>query len=83
MTRSVAEALTRIWNADIALADRAKDNIRLHDLATIEARVRAYLPVGVLTACRAARRRSVLSGARFQARFLKSQESLPGSMMSQ
>ena len=49
MTRSIALALTRVWDADLALADRAGDNARLQDLASIEARVRANLPQGVLT----------------------------------
>src|SRR3954452_15443735 len=49
MTRSVAWTLTRVWNADFALADRAHDRPRLQDLATINARVRANLPAGVLT----------------------------------
>ncbi len=49
MTRSVAWTLARVWNADVALADRTEDSARLRDLATIEARVRANLPVGVLT----------------------------------
>src|SRR5207249_999154 len=49
MTRSVAWTLTRVWNADFALADRANDSPRLRDLATIDARVRANLPAGVLT----------------------------------
>ena len=49
MTRSVAWTLTRVWNADFALADRAHESARLRDLTTIEARVRASLPAGVLT----------------------------------
>jgi hypothetical protein len=49
MTRSVAWTLTRVWNADVALADRARDSARLRDLATIETRVRANLSLGVLT----------------------------------
>ena len=48
MTRSVAWTLTRLWNADFALADRAHEGARLRDLMTIEARVRASLPAGVL-----------------------------------
>jgi hypothetical protein len=47
MTRSVAWTLTRIWNADVALA--GAERARLRDLAMIEARVRANLPTGVLT----------------------------------
>jgi len=50
MTRSVAWTLTRLWNADFALADRAHESARLQDLAAIETRVRASLPVGVLGA---------------------------------
>jgi hypothetical protein len=49
MTRSIARTLTRVWNADLSLANRAGDIARLADLATIEARVRANLPIGVLT----------------------------------
>jgi RecB family exonuclease len=49
MTRSVAWTLARVWNADLALADRASEGPRLQDLATLEARVRANLPAGVLT----------------------------------
>ena len=49
MTRSVAWTLTRLWNADFALADRAHESARLQDLVTIEARVRASLPAGVLS----------------------------------
>jgi len=49
MTRSVAWTLARVWNADVALADRAEESARLRDLTTIEARVRANLPIGVLT----------------------------------
>jgi hypothetical protein len=49
MTRSVAWTLTRVWNADFALADRAYDIARLQDLATLEARARANLPAGILT----------------------------------
>lgn len=49
MTRSVAWTLTRLWNADFALADRAHERARLQDLMTIEARVRASLPAGVLS----------------------------------
>jgi len=48
-TRSVASTLTRIWNADFALVDRAHESARLRDLATIEKRVRANLPRSVLT----------------------------------
>jgi RecB family exonuclease len=49
MTRSVAWTLTRLWNADFALADRAHESARLQDLMMIEARVRASLPAGVLS----------------------------------
>jgi hypothetical protein len=53
MTRSVAWALTRVWNADFPLADHAHDSPRLQDLATIDAWIAANLPAGVLT-CRPA-----------------------------
>ena len=49
MTRSVAWTLTRLWNADFALADCAHESARLQDLTTIEARLRATLPAGVLS----------------------------------
>ena len=49
MTRSMAWTLTRLWNADFALADRAHESARLRDLMAIEARVRASLPAGVLS----------------------------------
>lgn len=49
MTRSVAWTLTRLWNADFALADRAHESVRFQDLLTIETRVRASLPAGVLS----------------------------------
>lgn len=49
MTRSVAWTLTRLWNADFALADHAHESARLQDLMTIEARVRESLPAGVLS----------------------------------
>src|ERR1700722_15987940 len=49
MTRSMAWTLTRLWNADFALADRAHESARLRDLMAVEARVRASLPVGVLS----------------------------------
>src|SRR3984893_9555708 len=49
MMRSVAWTLTRVWNADFGLANRAHDGARLEDLTMIEARVRANLPAGVLT----------------------------------
>jgi hypothetical protein len=49
MTRSVAWTLTRVWNADFGLANRAHHGARLEDLTMIEARVRANLPAGVLT----------------------------------
>jgi hypothetical protein len=49
MTRSVAWTLTRVWSADFSLVDRAHGGTRLQDLVTIEARVRANLPAGVLT----------------------------------
>jgi hypothetical protein len=43
-TRSMAWTLTRLWNADFALADRAHESARLRDLMAIEARVRAAGP---------------------------------------
>lgn len=49
MTRSAAQTLTRLWNADFSLADRASESTRLQDLAMIEARVQDNLPAGVLT----------------------------------
>jgi hypothetical protein len=49
MTRSVAWTLSRVWNADFALTDRACGGAQLRDLATIEARVCVTLPAGVLT----------------------------------
>jgi hypothetical protein len=49
MTRSVAWTLTRLWDADYMLADRGHETARLWDLKTIEARVRACLPRGVLS----------------------------------
>lgn len=49
MTRSVAWTLTRLWNADFSLADRAHQSTRLQDIAMIEARVQENLPAGVLT----------------------------------
>ena len=48
MTRSAASTLIRLWNADFALGDRAHENSRLQDLATIEARVRENLAADVL-----------------------------------
>ncbi|MFC5323631.1 PD-(D/E)XK nuclease family protein [Bradyrhizobium oligotrophicum] len=49
MTRSAAWTLNRLWNADFALADRARERARLQDLMTIDAHVRASLPAGVLS----------------------------------
>lgn len=49
MTRSVAWTLSRLWNADFPLAERAHERARLQDLMTIEARVRASLSAGVLS----------------------------------
>jgi hypothetical protein len=49
MTRSVAWTLTRLWDADYTLGDRVHETARLRDLTTIEARVRACLPTGVLS----------------------------------
>ena len=48
MTRSLAWTLTRLWNADFALADHARESKRLQDLTAIEARVREGLPAGAL-----------------------------------
>lgn len=48
MTRSLAWTLTRVWNADFSLAEHGGNSARLRDLATIEARVRANLPAGIL-----------------------------------
>jgi PD-(D/E)XK nuclease superfamily len=49
MTRSVAWTLTRLWDADFMLADRVHETARLRDLMSIEARVRARLPTGILS----------------------------------
>lgn len=49
MTRSVAWTLTRVWDADFSLANRADGSARLLDLARIESDVRTHLPPGVLT----------------------------------
>jgi PD-(D/E)XK nuclease superfamily len=49
MTRSVAWTLTRLWEANYTLENRVHETARLRDLATIEARVRACLPKGVLS----------------------------------
>jgi hypothetical protein len=49
MTRSVAWTLTRLWDADYMLADRVHETARLRDLMSIEARVRARLPTGILS----------------------------------
>ena len=49
MTRSVPWTLTRLWDADYTLGDRVHETARLRDLMTIEARVRACLPTGVLS----------------------------------
>src|SRR5947208_2924341 len=46
MARSVAWTLTRIWQADLSLADRVGRSARLADLAVVEQRVRAKLPAG-------------------------------------
>lgn len=51
MARSVAWTLTKVWQADLSLADRAGRSARLADLAVVEQRVRANLPAGVLTPC--------------------------------
>lgn len=48
-TRAVARSLGRIWESDLSLRELAAGSHRLHDLAAIEGRVRAALPVGVLT----------------------------------
>jgi hypothetical protein len=49
MTRSIAWTLAKVWDADISLSDLKANSARLSDLATIEERVRAALPAGVLT----------------------------------
>ncbi len=49
MTRSVAWTLGKAWDADICLTDFAAGSTRVADLASIEQRVRAALPAGVLT----------------------------------
>jgi len=43
MTRSVAWTLTRVWDADFALANSVNGSARLQDLATIESHVRTHL----------------------------------------
>lgn len=49
VTRAVAQTLHKVWNADIDLEAAARcGKPRLRDLATIETRVRARLPVGTL-----------------------------------
>jgi hypothetical protein len=47
--RSVAHTLAKIWQSDVALAERSKEHTRLADLAVIEQRVRDSLPEGILT----------------------------------
>jgi hypothetical protein len=49
MTRSVAWTLGKAWDADISLSDFTAGSTRVADLASIEQRVRAALPAGVLT----------------------------------
>ena len=49
MTRSIAWTLAKVWRADLSLADCADQSPRLADLAEIERRVGANLPIGVLT----------------------------------
>jgi RecB family exonuclease len=49
MTRSVAWTLGKAWDADISLSDFAAGSSRIADLASIQHRVRAALPAGVLT----------------------------------
>src|ERR1700733_6488391 len=39
----------QLWDADYTLGDRVHETARLRDLTTIEARVRAFLPTGVLS----------------------------------
>lgn len=46
--RAVAATLTKVWHADLALAQFASRSARLADLADIERRVRSSLPAGVL-----------------------------------
>jgi hypothetical protein len=49
MTRSVMWTLTKAWDADLCLKERAVKSARIADLALIEKRVQAALPPGALT----------------------------------
>jgi hypothetical protein len=49
MTRSVMWTLTKAWDADLSLRERAAKSARIADLALIEKRVQAALPPGALT----------------------------------
>ena len=46
--RAVAHTLAKIWQSDVSLTERSREHARLADLADIELRVRASLPVGIL-----------------------------------
>jgi hypothetical protein len=46
--RSVAHTLAKIWQSDVSLTERSGEHARLADLADIEQRVCASLPVGIL-----------------------------------
>src|SRR6185437_953966 len=48
MTRAISRALTKLWHADIDLAESAKSQGRMRDLLEIERRVREALPQGAL-----------------------------------
>lgn len=48
-TRAIAHTLSKVWQADLDLAEIAGRNARLAELAEVERRVRANLPAGVLT----------------------------------
>jgi len=48
MVRAVTNTLRRVWRADFDLAALADRSPRFHDLALIQTRVRATLPVGAL-----------------------------------
>jgi len=50
MTRAVARALRKAWDADIDLAEIEGE--RVHDLALIEQRMKARLPSAVATLVR-------------------------------
>lgn len=48
-TRAIARTLSKLWQADLDLAELAGRSARLAELAEVERRVRANLPAGVLT----------------------------------